>query len=85
MINFSLITQNKIFYKEEISKAVLPSYTGEITILKNHIPLISILKRGKIKITKTDKSEEKVFEIERGIIRFVNNNLIVLADLKNVE
>ncbi len=85
MINFSLITQNKIFYKEEISKAVLPSYIGKITILKNHIPLISILKRGKIKITKANKGEEKVFEIERGIIRFVNNNLIVLADLKDVE
>ena len=40
-----------VVYEGEIESVNLKTETGEITVLKNHRPLISMLKPGKIKIT----------------------------------
>jgi len=77
-----------VFSDEKIQEVVLPSYEGELGILHNHIPLISFLKPGIIKIF---KSNEKInsFFVEDGIIEFNNNILTVLSskitDLKNLK
>ena len=53
-----------------------PSYEGEIGILKDHIPLITFLRPGIIKIL--DDTERKFF-VEEGIVEFVDNNLLILT------
>ena len=51
-------------------------------ILKDHIPLITFLRPGKIKIK--DKNEE--FFVEEGIVEFANNNLLILSSTaKNIS
>ena len=37
--------------KEEVSEVVVPAFEGEIGILKDHIPIISFLKPGIIKVS----------------------------------
>ncbi len=73
--------------KEDIIEAVVPAYEGEMGILKDHIPIISFLKPGIIKIK--SKSGEDSYYVEDGIIEFKNNNLTVLTssifNLKNME
>jgi len=46
-------------------------------ILKDHIPIISFLKPGLIKIF--SKSGDESYYIEDGIVEFKNNNLSVLT------
>ena len=46
-------------------------------ILKDHIPIISFLKPGVIKIF--SKSGEESYYVEDGIVEFKNNNLSVLT------
>ena len=67
-----------IFSDQNINEAVLPSYEGEMGILKDHISIISFLKPGVINIF---KSSEKVnsFFVEEGIIEFYNNSLTILS------
>ena len=73
--------------KEDIIEAVVPAYEGEMGILKDHIPIISFLKPGIIKIK--SKSGEDSYYVEDGIIEFKGNNLTVLTssifNLKNME
>ncbi len=73
--------------KEDIIEAVVPAYEGEMGILKDHIPIISFLKPGIIKIK--SKSGEDSYYVEDGIIEFKDNNLTVLTssifNLKNME
>ena len=75
----NIVSPEKIIFSDEnIQEIVLPSYEGEMGILKDHIPIISFLKPGIVKIF---KSSEKVgsFFIEDGIIEFYNNSLTVLS------
>ena len=78
-----IITPNKILLKSEAHEVIIPSYEGEMGILKDHIPLITFLKPGLIIIK---DSEEKKYFIDEGTVEFVNNNLLILTSAaKNVE
>ena len=70
--------EHVIFSDESVQEVALPSYEGEMGILKDHIPIISFLKPGVIKVY---KSSEKVnsFFVQDGIVEFYNNNLTILS------
>ena len=61
--------------RSETTQVVLPSYEGEIGILKDHIPLITFLRPGIIKID----GSQKIFFVEDGTVEFVNNSLLILT------
>jgi F-type H+-transporting ATPase subunit epsilon/F-type H+-transporting ATPase subunit delta len=71
-----IISPDHSILKLEAKEVVIPSYEGEMGILKNHIPLITFLRPGFIKI-KT--SEEKKYYVEEGTVEFSNNNLLILT------
>ena len=66
----------------------MPSLEGEMGILKDHIPIISFLKPGILKIISKNNNEESYF-IEDGILEFKDNSLSILTstifDLKNSD
>ena len=49
-IKFEIATPEKVLMKEEILSVSVPTTSGEVTILPDHIPLISILKSGVFKV-----------------------------------
>tara|TARA_B100000941_G_scaffold74490_1_gene50708 strand:+ start:712 stop:1098 length:387 start_codon:yes stop_codon:yes gene_type:complete len=61
--------------RSETTQVVLPSYEGEIGILKDHIPLITFLRPGIIKID----GSQKIFFVEDGTVEFANNSLLILT------
>ena len=63
--------------KEDVIEVVVPAFEGEMGILKDHIPIISFLKPGIIKIL--SKSEENKYFVEDGIIEFKDNHLSILT------
>ena len=69
--------EKSFFSQEDINEVVLPAFEGEMGILKDHIPIISFLKPGIIKIF--SKSKEKIFFVEDGIVEFRNDNLSILT------
>ena len=74
-----------IFADENVLEVVLPSYEGEMGILKDHIPIISFLRPGIVKILKLSKNVNSFF-VQDGIIEFYNNNLTILSSkIINIE
>ena len=71
-----IISPDRTLLKRETSEVIIPSYEGEMGILKEHIPLITFLRPGIIKI-KDDK--EKNFFVEEGTVEFANNSLLILT------
>ena len=69
--------EKSFFSQEDINEVVLPAFEGEMGILKDHIPIISFLKPGIIKIF--SKSGENNFFVEDGIVEFRNDNLSILT------
>ena len=71
-----IISPDRSIIKTETSEVVIPSYEGEMGILKDHIPLITFLRPGLINIkTNTDQK----FFVEEGTVEFSNNNLLILT------
>ena len=74
-----IVSPEKIIFSDEnVDEVVLPSYEGEMGILKDHIPIISFLRPGIIKIFKSSKIVNSFF-VEDGVTEFFNNNLTVLS------
>ena len=76
--NIDIVNPEKSFLsKENVSEVVVPAYEGEMGILKDHIPIISFLKPGIIKVI--SGSEEYNFYVEDGIVEFKDNTLSILT------
>ena len=69
--------ERSFLLKEDVTEVVIPSFEGEMGILKDHISLISFLKPGII--TVYSKSEEDKYFVEDGIVEFKENNLSILT------
>ena len=81
-----IISPSNLVLKTDTSEVIIPSYEGEMGILKNHIPLITFLRPGFITIK---DEEEKRYYVEEGTVEFSNNNLLILTstirDLANFD
>jgi|TARA_B100001939_G_scaffold318527_1_gene306013 F-type H+-transporting ATPase subunit epsilon len=71
-----IITPDQIVFKSDVKEVIIPSYEGQMGILKDHIPLITFLKPGIIVIK---NQEEKKYYIEEGTVEFSDNNLLILT------
>ena len=80
-----LIKPEKIIFSDEVVMTTLPSYEGDMSILKSHIPIIAFLRPGIIIAAKSEKHNEFFF-VEDGTIEYFNNNLVVLSSsIMNVK
>lgn len=77
-INLKIATPEKVVYKDFVDQITLPTTTGEITVLPNHIPLISVLKPGEIRILKDN--EEIPLAVSGGFIEIQAEKVVILAD-----
>ena len=75
-----IISPIKSIIKSETQEVVIPSYEGEMGILKDHIPLITFLRPGIIRIS---AEKEKKFYVEEGTVEFSNNQLLILTPMAN--
>ena len=74
--------------KEEVREVVVPAFEGDMGILKDHISIISFLKRGLVRVIDATSAEETYY-VEDGIIEFKNNCLSILTsnifDIKKID
>ena len=78
--NFKLeiISPEKIIFSDNPIMVTFPSYEGDMSVLKNHISIISFLRPGIIKVQKNDRDFENFF-VQEGIVEYFNDSLVVLS------
>ena len=76
LFTVEIISPDQSILKQETNEATIPSYEGQMGILKNHIPLITFLRPGIIEINGSKKVK---YFIEDGTVEFSNNNLVILS------
>ena len=74
--NIEIISPEKKLLVEKINSATVPSFEGDMTILSNHIPIITFLRPGIIKI---NGNKEVQYFLDEGTVEFLNNNLTILS------
>ena len=78
--NFKLeiIRPEKIIFSDDAKMITLPSYEGDLSILQNHISIITLLRPGIIKLQKNDGNFEEFF-VQDGTVEYFNDSLVVLS------
>ena len=73
-----IISPEEIIFSDEAKMVTLPSYEGDMSILKNHISIITFLRPGIIKVQKNDENFKEFF-VQDGTVEYFNDGLVVLS------
>jgi len=73
-----IISPEKIIFSDLAKMIKIPSYEGDMSILKDHISIITFLRPGLVKIEKKDNNFEEFF-VQDGTIEFFGENLVILS------
>lgn len=76
---FSVVTPEGIVSEYQADAVTLPTTDGEITVLANHIPLISVLKPGVITVIAGE--DEHHLAVAGGFLQVSATEVNVLADM----
>ena len=83
--NLEIICPEKIIFSDDVKIVTLPSYEGDMSVLKHHISIITFLRPGIIKVQKS-KGDFDEFFIQDGTVEYFNDGLVVLSSsVKNVK
>ncbi len=78
-IQFEIVTPERIVLKQEVLQVILPTTSGEITVLPDHIPLVSILQPGVIEVKRADNIVE-IMSVSGGFVEVMKDKIVILAD-----
>ncbi len=78
-IKFEIATPERVVLKRQARQVTIPTQEGEITVLPDHSPLVSILKPGVIEAKLEDDSIE-IMSVSGGFVEVLKSKLVILAD-----
>tara|TARA_B110001452_G_C15139650_1_gene396830 strand:- start:203 stop:595 length:393 start_codon:yes stop_codon:yes gene_type:complete len=79
-----IIRPDKTILKAETNQVTIPAYEGLMTILKDHISLVTFLRPGFLEVSINNQIE--YFYVEEGTVEFNKNTLLVLSStVKNKQ
>ena len=76
--NLEIVSPEKLTFSDAVDVVTVPTYEGEISILANHTPLVSIIQPGELRIKKG--AEITYLAISGGFIQVTGHRVIILAD-----
>lgn len=82
-ISFQLHTLGGTKFSDDVYEVTIPTPDGEISILPNHMPLISVASHGVVYVRRKadDRDDQReTFAISGGVIQIENNQLSLLVD-----
>ncbi|MFK2818895.1 hypothetical protein U0L90_02110 [Flavobacteriaceae sp. LMIT009] len=91
-MHLEIVTPEATLFSGEVESVAVPGVNGEFEMLKDHAPIVSLLKEGHVKVHGNIQLEEEVenkftktdrgvwLAINSGTIEMNDNKIIVLAD-----
>jgi F-type H+-transporting ATPase subunit epsilon len=83
MIRFQLVALSGTKFDDDVYEVVLPTLDGEIGVLQDHMPLVSVATTGAIAVRRDARdsdSQLEYFATNGGVIEVSGNVLRVLVD-----
>ena len=78
-MKLKIITHERIVFEGEVDELVVHTTSGQIGVLKDHIPITTSLEIG---VTKAKIGEKcKYFAVMGGVFQFRDNNAVILSDV----
>ena len=79
-MTLNIITPDTVLFNgDNVHLVQLPGFDGSFEVMNHHAPLISVLKKGKIKV-EVKGNNPLFFEVNGGVIEVLENNVLILAE-----
>jgi len=73
-----IVTPERQIWSDNVDFVTIPTIQGEITVLANHVPVVSIIEPGEIKIRK--ENENIFMAVTGGFFQVTGKKVTILAD-----
>lgn len=75
-----IVTPAAKLYSNDAYMVVVPGVEGEMGFLQGHVPLVSVLADGVVRIQIENGGETKRFALQGGYVQVTGQKVIILAD-----
>jgi F-type H+-transporting ATPase subunit epsilon len=73
-----IVTPERLIWSDDVDFVTIPTVQGEITILAHHVPIVTIIEPGELKIRR--ESETIYMAVSGGFIQVTGKKVTILAD-----
>ncbi len=78
LLKVEIVTPKHLVASDEAQMVVAPGEMGSFGIMYNHIPFLSALKTGEVRLVNGD--QKKLFAMSQGFLEMSGNKVVILAD-----
>jgi F-type H+-transporting ATPase subunit epsilon len=78
-LRLEIVTPEKTAYSEDVEMVTLPGSEGELGVYPNHVPLLTTLNPGELRVLKGGK--ETFLAIGEGFVEITASTVSVLTDM----
>ena len=78
MLRVSVISPERVLFEGEAASVVVPAFDGEVGILDNHAPMMTLLGRGTLRLAGGAAAQQ--FRVEGGFLQVADNHVRVVAE-----
>jgi len=82
-LHLEIVTPERLAYSDEVDMVLVPGVDGELGILPNHTPLVSLLGVGELTIRKG--GQEELFAIAGGFLQVRPDKVVVMAETADLD
>ncbi len=75
-----IVTPERIVYTNEVEMVIAPTVEGEVGILPLHVPLVTVLQAGELRVRFNENKDVEWFAISGGYLQVHEDKVIVLAE-----
>ena len=86
MLKVSVISPEALLFEGEASAVVAPAYDGEVGILENHAPMMTLLGKGELRLGAggAGRADGRKFNIDGGFLQVVDNTVRIVTEKATV-
>lgn len=77
--HFELVSPEKLLFSGDVEGVVVPGIEGQFTVLKDHAPVMTVLKAGIVEIDETPAKKTRLF-VRGGFADVAGGGLTLLAE-----
>jgi len=77
--HFELVSPEKLLFSGEVEAVVVPGIEGQFTVMKDHAPVMTVLKAGIVEIDETATKKSKLY-VRGGFADVAGGVLTLLAE-----
>ena len=78
-LKLEIVTPEAKIFSEDVEIVYLPAVEGEIGVLPKHIPLMTMIKPGELRVT--IKGQDSYMAVGEGFVEVTGESVVVLTDM----